>query len=105
MNSFAKLMMGCVIAGSLAFAQTARSQNAKPSNDQLAEQVKAVLKQNSDLRADDLRVQVENGVAYVSGQVSTTLESREIRESISKDVVAKVPGVTKVVVQTNSASQ
>jgi len=62
------------------------------SDEKLVEAVKASITQHSALLADHLRVQVDNGVVYLYGLVSTDLELIEVQE-----VAKATPGVTRVV--------
>lgn len=89
MRIIGKLVMASIVAGSVTVAQGAFAQT---NDTQLSREAETLISKHPSLQADSVYVEVVDGVAYVHGNLSTSLESVE-----AVNIVAGVRGINRVV--------
>jgi hyperosmotically inducible protein len=74
-----------------AMGQSATATQAKPTDEQLSQEIATKIANDQTLAADAVKVTVKNGVATLSGMVGKDADKAKAAE------LARVPGVTRVV--------
>jgi len=71
-------------------------QSGATSDDAITENVKAMIAQRADLKADQITVETKSGVVYLHGMVDTPLEKKDVGS-----IARQAQGVKKVVNNTS----
>lgn len=91
-----RTFFAATIAFTIAATLAGGAQAATAEDQQVVDAVKKAIGRNADLRADLLRVRAADGIVYIGGQADTGLEQADIDQ-----IVARLPGVKKVVDETS----
>jgi osmotically-inducible protein OsmY len=90
MTKATSIALALVLAGGLATASFAQEMTS--NDDTITQNVKAMIAQHSDLKADRVTVETRQGIVYLKGTVDTAVEKKDL-----ESVALQTTGVKKVV--------